>query len=87
MTQSRTQSGLERLHAAMAARVENGEMPGMVSLIAQRDDVHVDAIGLKALGGTEPMRRDTLFRVASMTKPILAAATMMLVEQGQAGTG
>jgi CubicO group peptidase (beta-lactamase class C family) len=83
MTQSRTQSGLERLHAAMAARVENGEMPGMVSLIAQRDDVHVDAIGLKALGSTEPMRRDTLFRVASMTKPILAAATMMLVEEGK----
>jgi CubicO group peptidase (beta-lactamase class C family) len=85
MTHSQTQSGLDRLHAAMAARVEKGEMPGMVSLIAQRDDVHVDAIGVKALGGTQPMRRDTLFRIASMTKPILAAATMMLVEQGKLG--
>src|SRR6266581_110089 len=66
----------------MAARVANGELPGIVTLVARGEDVHVDAIGVMAFGGTEPMRRDTIFRIASMTKPVLATATMMLVEKG-----
>src|SRR3982074_779782 len=77
-----SQAGLGHLHEAMAARVAKGEMPGMVSLIARGEDVGVDVIGLKAFGGNEAMRRDTIFRITSMTKPILAAATMMLVEEG-----
>jgi CubicO group peptidase (beta-lactamase class C family) len=83
MSQSTSRVDLERLHAAMATRVANNEMPGMVILIAHGDDVHVDSIGVKAFGSTDPMRRDTVFRIASMTKPILTAATMMLVEDGQ----
>jgi CubicO group peptidase (beta-lactamase class C family) len=79
-------AALERLHAAMAARVDHGELPGLVILLATDDgtdrDVHVDPIGVTAFGGTEPMRRDTLFRIASMTKPVLAAATLTLVEDG-----
>ena len=43
--------------------------------------MHVDAIGMKALGGNDPMRRDTIFRIASISKPITAAATMILVEE------
>jgi CubicO group peptidase (beta-lactamase class C family) len=66
----------------MAARVERGELPGIVILLARSDEEHVDAIGATRFGGDEPMRRDTIFRVTSMTKPILAAATMMLVEDG-----
>jgi len=54
----------------------------MVTLVARDNDVRVDAIGVKAFGGNEPMQRDTIFRITSMTKPILAAATMMLVEEG-----
>ena len=54
----------------------------MVTLVARDEDVHVDSIGVKAFGGNEPMRRDTIFRITSMTKPILASATMMLVEEG-----
>jgi CubicO group peptidase (beta-lactamase class C family) len=42
--------------------------------------VHIDAIGMKALGASDPIRRDTIFRIASLTKPITAAATMVLVE-------
>jgi CubicO group peptidase (beta-lactamase class C family) len=85
MTQSKTMSpaGLERLHGAMQARVDRNELPGLVTLVAQGDEVRVDAIGLKAFGGSEPMQRETLFRIASMTKPVLAAATMMLVEEGK----
>ncbi len=74
---------LDQLHAAMAARVDKNEMPGMVVLLARGDEVHVDAIGCTAFGSAQPMRRDTLFRIASMTKPIVAAATMMLVEDGK----
>jgi CubicO group peptidase (beta-lactamase class C family) len=81
-TFSVSQAGLDRLHRAMAARVAKREMPGVVTLVAQGDEVHVGAIGTMAFGGDEPVRRDTIFRIASMTKPILAAATMMLVEDG-----
>ena len=56
-------------------------MPGLVTLVSRRGEVHVDAIGSKALGGDGPIRRDTIFRIASLTKPITAAATMILVEE------
>jgi CubicO group peptidase (beta-lactamase class C family) len=68
------------LHDAMAARIEGGEFPGLVSLVARDDDVTVDALGSTHFGGDVPMRRDTLFRIASMTKPVIAAVTMMLAE-------
>jgi CubicO group peptidase (beta-lactamase class C family) len=72
---------LGRLHDAMAGYVERGQVPGIVTLIRWRGEVHVEAIGTKALGGGDPMRRDTIFRIASMTKPITAVATMILVEE------
>jgi CubicO group peptidase (beta-lactamase class C family) len=68
------------LHDAMAARVERGEFPGIVTLVARDDGVRVDAIGVTEFGGDVPMRRDTIFRIASLSKPIVAAATMALVE-------
>jgi CubicO group peptidase (beta-lactamase class C family) len=54
----------------------------MVMLVARGEDVHVDAIGVMAFGTHEPMRRDAIFRITSMTKPVLALATMMHVEDG-----
>ena len=83
MIDSKSHAGLHRLREAMAARVAKGELPGMVTLVAHGEDVHVDAIGVMAFGGNEPMRRDTIFRITSMTKPILALATMLLVEEGR----
>jgi CubicO group peptidase (beta-lactamase class C family) len=83
MTHPTSPAGLDRLHRAMAARVADGELPGMVTLIAHGENVHVDTIGVMAFGSNQPMRRDTIFRIASMTKPILATATMMLVEDGK----
>ena len=68
------------VHDAMTARVERGEFPGIVTLVARGDDARVDAIGTTRFGGDVPMTRDTIFRIASLTKPVLAAATMMLVE-------
>jgi CubicO group peptidase (beta-lactamase class C family) len=80
-------AGLERLHQAMAARVAQGQVPGLVILLARGEDVVVDAIGHTAFGSDEPMRRDTVFRIASMTKPILALAAMMLVDDGTLALG
>jgi CubicO group peptidase (beta-lactamase class C family) len=45
--------------------------------------VHVDALGAAAFGSSQPMRRSAIFRIGSLTKPVLAAATMMLVEDGR----
>src|SRR5213080_5250102 len=70
-----------RMHDVMAGYVERGEVPGLVTLVSRRGEVHVDAIGMKAVGGSDPMRRDTIFRIASMTKPITAVAAMILVEE------
>src|SRR5262245_16643062 len=64
----------ERLHEVMARHVERGVLPGLVTLVAQRSSMQVDAIGKQSLDGTTPMRRDTIFRISSMTKPITAAA-------------
>src|SRR6516164_406577 len=69
-----------RLHHALAAHVTSGDMPGIVALVSRRGETRVEVIGAQSFGGT-PMRRDTIFRIASMTKPITAAAALILVEE------
>jgi CubicO group peptidase (beta-lactamase class C family) len=71
------------LHTTMAGHVERGDISGIVALIGRGDEIYVDASGVKTVGGSEPMRRDTIFRIASITKPIAAAATMILVDDGK----
>jgi len=73
---------LARLHHALAAHVSAGDMPGVVALVSRHGEVHVEAVGTLSFGGA-PMMRDTIFRIASMTKPVIAAATLMLVEEGK----
>lgn len=75
-----SQTRLKRMHEIMARHVENGSMPGLVTLVSRGGEVQVDAIGNMAIGGA-PMQRDTIFRIASMTKPVAAAAAMILVEE------
>ena len=72
---------LGRMHDVMAGYVERGEVPGLVTLVSRRGEVHIDAIGTRAIADSAPIRRDTIFRISSMTKPITAAATMILVEE------
>jgi CubicO group peptidase (beta-lactamase class C family) len=64
----------------MAGHVEHGGVPGVVALVSRRGEIHVDVLGRQAIGGA-PMTRDTIFRIASMTKPVTAAAAMILVEE------
>ena len=61
--------------------VARGDMPGLVALVSRRGETHVEAIGRQSFESDAPMRRDTIFRIASMTKPITAAATLILVEE------
>lgn len=68
------------LREAIAARVGRGEFPGVVALTARGDDVIVHTVGVTRFGGDVPMRRDTPFRIASMTKPVMAVAALMLAE-------
>jgi CubicO group peptidase (beta-lactamase class C family) len=72
---------LDRMHDVMAGYVQRSVVPGIVTLVSRHGEAHVEAIGTKVFGGSDPMRRDTIFRVASVTKPIVAAAAMILVEE------
>jgi CubicO group peptidase (beta-lactamase class C family) len=72
---------LARLREALRRHVEGGTLPGLVALVYHRGREHVEAIGTQAFGGGAPMRRDTVFRLASMTKPVTAVAAMALVEE------
>ncbi len=72
---------LARMHDVMAGYVERGDVPGLVTLVSRRGEVHVDVIGAQAFADPAPMQRDTIFRISSMTKPIIAVATMILVEE------
>jgi CubicO group peptidase (beta-lactamase class C family) len=72
---------LARMHSTLAGHVERGRMPGLISLVSRRGETHVDVIGSQVVGQNQPMRRDTIFRIASLTKPVIAAATMLLIER------
>jgi len=73
---------MKPLHDVMSGHVATGSVPGMVTLLARGDEVQVDAIGTVAHGEPTPMRRDTLFRITSLTKPVVAAAVLLLVQDG-----
>jgi CubicO group peptidase (beta-lactamase class C family) len=67
---------------AMQGYVERGEVAGVVSLVWRRGEIgHFEPLGLRDDAVQLPMERDTLFRIASMTKPVTSAAIMMLIEE------
>jgi CubicO group peptidase (beta-lactamase class C family) len=74
---------LGRLRDVMAGYVERGKVAGVVALLARGDETHVETIGAQDLAAGTAMARDTIFRIASMTKPITAAAAMILVEEAR----
>ena len=69
------------IHAAAERQIGDERIPGLVALAARGDDVHVEALGRLSVGG-RPVARDSLFRIASTTKPVAAVATLALVEEG-----
>jgi CubicO group peptidase (beta-lactamase class C family) len=75
---------LARVKAAMQRYVDRGEVPGVVTLIARRGRVvHLESVGYRDVESRVAMTPDTIFRLASMTKPIAAAALMTLYEEGE----
>jgi CubicO group peptidase (beta-lactamase class C family) len=82
MTGEFSKAGFDRLRGMMAGHVERGDLPGLVMLVSRHGEVQVDAIGRLAFEGSS-MTRDSIFRITSMTKPVTAAAAMVLVEEGR----
>lgn len=75
---------LALVRPALQAFVDSGELAGIVTLTSRYGEiVQVEAIGWSDIETKTPMRSDTLFRIASMTKPITSVAAMMLVEEGR----
>jgi CubicO group peptidase (beta-lactamase class C family) len=70
------------LHHLLQTHVGNGTLPGAVGLVVSGNQTEMAAAGSTAIGGA-PMARDSIFRFASITKPITAAAVMLLVEDGR----
>ena len=72
------------LRSVLEESVEADLIAGAVGLIAVDGEVVFrEAVGWKDIHGEEPMAEDTIFRIASMTKPITSAAVMMLIEEGR----
>jgi CubicO group peptidase (beta-lactamase class C family) len=69
------------MHDVLGGYAERGEVPGLVALVSRRGEVSVDVVGVKTAGSNEAVRRNSIFRIASMTKAITAAATMLLIEE------
>jgi CubicO group peptidase (beta-lactamase class C family) len=70
--------------AYLAARVSGTHVPGLVAMVVDAHGTrYVGAFGRQDVAGNIPMREDTIFRIASMTKPVTSLAVMMLVEEGK----
>ncbi|HTU86089.1 MAG TPA: serine hydrolase domain-containing protein [Solirubrobacteraceae bacterium] len=76
--------GFEQLREAAERHVGDTSVPGLVALAAHGSEVHVEALGSLAVGG-RPVARDSIFRIASTTKPLTAAVALALVEEGLIG--
>ena len=74
---------LERIGAVMQRYIDDDLVPGTVTVVARKGKiVHLEARGYRDVENQQPMTTDTIFRIASMTKPIASVALMMLHEQG-----
>src|SRR4051812_28509854 len=74
---------LARLRALIETQAERGTVGGVAWLVARDDDVEVGVAGVLTRGEAAPVQRDTIFRIASMTKPMTAAVAMMLIEEAR----
>ncbi|WP_037568926.1 serine hydrolase domain-containing protein [Phaeacidiphilus oryzae] len=69
-----SKTALDRMRGVLAGFVERGELPGLVAAVERRGETVVEAFG--------ELRRDSVFRISSMSKPVIAAAALTLVEDG-----
>ncbi len=84
LLQAQSSAASPRIAARMKEMIQAKEIPGSVTLVATRTGVtHLQAIGNADPAGTKPLRKDSIFWIASMTKPITGTAILMLQEEGK----
>lgn len=76
-----SKSRLDKMRRVLCGHIERKDMPGLVALVSRHDDVYLETLGMLAFDSTARMKRDTIFRIASITKLITAVAAMILVEE------
>jgi CubicO group peptidase (beta-lactamase class C family) len=82
--QALSPTGVSEIDALLQAAVQTGTVPGVVAIVASKDKVlYHNAFGMQDVGKAKPMQKDSIFRIASMTKPVTSAAIMLLVEEGK----
>lgn len=75
---------LARIHSMVAKHMDLGDITGAVMLVARKGRIaYVDVQGVMDLDSKKPITRDTVFRIASMTKPVIGTAIMMMLEEGK----
>jgi len=75
---------LDRIHDVLKQSVDEGKLPGAVVLVARKGKlIYADAVGFQDKEKNTPMALDSIFRIYSMTKPLVSVAAMMLVEDGK----
>jgi CubicO group peptidase (beta-lactamase class C family) len=75
---------LSRINQLMQRHIDQGEIPGSVTLVMRRGKVvNYEALGLMDISSKKPMTKDAIFRMYSMTKPFTAIAVLMLYEEGR----
>ena len=75
---------LNRLEAATQAHIDSGLLPGAVMLVARQGKIaYLKSMGFRDRASSSPMQKDAIFRIYSMTKPVVSVALMMLVEEGR----
>ncbi len=79
-----SKDGLATLDKTFHGLVDEGRLAGVTTLVARHGKVvHFDAYGVKDVAAKTPLKRDTIFRIASMTKPVTGVAMMILYEEGK----
>ena len=75
---------LQRIHQLIERRIQANDIAGAVTLVARRGHLaHFEAQGMADLESKKPLAKDSIFRIASMSKPVTGVAVMMLVEEGK----
>src|SRR5436190_12741845 len=75
---------LKRIHDLIERRIESRDISGAVTLVARKGKVaHLEAQGLMDIETNKPMAKDAIFRIASMTKPVVGVAVLMMIEEGK----
>jgi len=79
-----SQERLDRIHAMVKKHIDQGEISGAVMLVTRKGQIaYVDVQGTMDVESKKPMTRDSVFRMASMTKPVIGVSIMMMLEEGK----